>query len=246
MSAQTYFQEAEAALHRVATEQADNINQAADVMVDAIADDKAIYAFGASHSFMVAEEMVYRTGGLMLINPIYPHGMNLFVRPMTATSQLERVEGLGQKLLEASPVAAGDVVIIASTSGRNPVAIDLAMHAVALGLKTIAVTSLDYTNNVTSRHSSGKKLADVCEVVIDNGAPYGDAVVEVDGFADKVGPLSTVTACAVVNALVAEVVAMLVAKGIDPPVYMSANVDGGDEHNARLLEENMHRIHYLA
>jgi uncharacterized phosphosugar-binding protein len=181
----------------------------------------------------------------MLVNPIYPHGMNLFVRPMTLTSQLERVLGLGATLLSGSPVQAGDALIIASTSGRNAVAIDMAIAAKERGMGVIGITALAYTKGVTSRHPSGKKLVDLCDVVIDNCAPYGDAAVEVEGFPQKVGPLSSVTGCAIVNALVAEVVARLVQRGITPPVYMSANLDGGDEFNARLLAENKHRIHYL-
>jgi uncharacterized phosphosugar-binding protein len=245
MSANAYFQEAIAALQRVAESQREPIAQAAEMLVEAAATDHSLYAFGASHSFILAEEMVYRTGGLMLVNPIYPHGMNLFVRPMTLTSQLERVLGLGATLLNGSPVQAGDALIIASTSGRNAVAIDMAIAAKERGMGVIGITALAYTRGVTSRHPSGKKLVDLCDVVIDNGAPYGDAAVEVEGFPQKTGPLSSVTGCAIVNALVAEVVARLVQRGITPPVYMSANLDGGDEFNARLLAENKHRIHYL-
>ena len=245
MSASAYFSEAVRVLQRVAETQREPLRRAAELLADAIAGKASIYSFGASHSFILTEEMVYRTGGLMLVNPIYPHGMNLFVRPLPSTSQFERVEGLGQKLLETAPVKAGDVLLITSTSGRNAVVIDMAMHARKLGLKVIGITAMAYTKGVTSRHSSGKKLIDFCDLVIDNGAPYGDAAVAVPGFADKVGPLSTVTGCAIVNAIVAEVVSILVARGITPPVYMSANVDGGDAHNAKLLRENAHRIHYL-
>jgi uncharacterized phosphosugar-binding protein len=215
------------------------------MMAGAIRGDKALYAFGASHSFMLAEEMVYRTGGLMLVNPICPHGMNLFVRPMTLTSKLERIEGLGAELVRGSPVADGDVLIIASTSGRNAVAIDAAVAALDTGAHVIGITSLAYTAGVASRHSSGKKLADLCEIVIDSGAPLGDAAVRLEGFAQPVGPLSTVLGCAVVNALAVEVTARLIADGIEPPVFMSANLDGGDEYNARLLAANRHRIHYM-
>lgn len=245
MSAQAYFTEALAALEQVAQSQATPIIAAADRLVEAITGGKSIYAFGASHSFMVVEEMVYRTGGLMLINPIYPHGMNLFVRPMTATSRLERIPGLGAELLASAPVQAGDVLMIASTSGRNAVVIDMAIAARERGLHTIGITALAYTRGVASRHPSGKKLADLCDLVIDNGAPYGDAAVSVPGFPQKTGPLSSLTAIAVVNAIVAETVAKLVARGITPPVFMSANLDGGDAFNAKLLQENRHRIHYL-
>jgi len=245
VSADAYFAQAIKVLEDVRETQAEVIGRAADVLVEAVMGDRAIYAFGATHSFMVAEELVYRTGGLMLVNPIYPHGMNLFVRPMTSTSRLERVPGLGRELLGTVPLQAGDAVVVASTSGRNAVPIDLAMEAGERGAHTIAITSMAYTSGVGSRHPSGKKLCDVCETVIDNGAPHGDAAAEIPGFPQRVGPLSTVTACAVVNALIAETVARLVARGETPPVFVSANLDGGDEHNAELLARNRHRIHYL-
>lgn len=245
MSAPAYFDKAMDALRFVAETQGDAIGRAAEAMVEAIAGDRRLFSFGASHSFMLTEELVYRTGGLMLVNPIYPHGMNLFVRPMTLTSQLERIPGLGATLLEGAPAQSGDVLILASTSGRNAVAIDMALAARAKEMFVIGITSMDYTSRVTSRHPSGKKVSDLCDVVIDNGAPYGDAAVEVPGFAQKVSPLSSVTGCAIVNAIAAEVVARLVARGITPPVYVSANVDGGDEYNSRLLQENRARIFYL-
>lgn len=245
MSSKAYFAAAEAALRRVAETQAEPIRAAAAMLVDAIAGDAAIFSFGASHSFILTEEAVYRTGGLMLVNPIYPHGMNLSVRPMTATSRLERVPGFGRELLEASPAKKGDVLMIASTSGRNAVVIDMAFAAREKGIRTIGITSVAYTRSVTSRHPSGKKLIDLCDVMIDNGAPAGDAAVEIKGFPDRVGPLSTVTGCAVVNAIVCEVVEMLVARGALPPVFMSANLDGGDAHNALLLSTNRHRIFYM-
>jgi uncharacterized phosphosugar-binding protein len=245
MSAERYFEKAIETLQSVAESQQDNIARAARMLVDAVVGGGSIFSFGASHSFMLTEELVYRTGGLMLVNPIYPHGMNLFVRPVTATSRLERVVGLGAELLSSSEAKAGDVLILASTSGRNAVVIDMAIAAREKGIGTIGITSLAYTRGVGSRHPSGKKLVDLCDVVIDNGAPLGDAAVEIPGFAQKVGPLSSVAGCAIVNALVVEVVGRLVKQGIEPPVFMSANLDGGDEYNARLLAENRERIHYL-
>ena len=104
---------------------------------------------------------------------------------------------------------------------------------------------MSYSEGVASRHPSGSRLFELVDLVIDNGAPLGDAAVEVPGFAQKVGPISSLTGIAIVNALACEVVAWLVAKGVEPPVFMSANMDGGDEANARLLEANQHRIHYM-
>lgn len=244
MSAHAYLDAAVAGIERLRG-QLPAIKAAAEALTAAIVEGQRIFAFGASHSFMLAEELVYRTGGLMLVNPIYPHGMNLSVRPVTLTSQLERVEGLGGTLLRGQPVQAGDVLIIASTSGRNAVALDMALAARELRVTTIAVTSLAYSQQVESRHSSGKKLYELCDLVIDNCAPLGDAAVPVEGFAQAVGPLSTVLGCAVVNAIATQVVANLVARGVTPPVFISANMPGGDEHNARLLAENRERIFYM-
>ena len=144
---------------------------------------------------------------------------------------------------EAGP---GDVLILASTSGRNAVVIDMALAAREKGVRVAGITAVAYSQGVASRHPSGKRLLDLCDVVIDNGAPLGDAAVAIPGLSQKVGPLSSLTGIAIVNALVAEVVARLVNRGMQPPVFMSANLDGGDEWNARLLKENRHRIHYMS
>lgn len=244
MSAHAYLGAAAAGIERL-HQQLAAIEAAAEALTAAIVEGRRIFAFGASHSFMLAEELVYRTGGLMLVNPIYPHGMNLSVRPVTLTSQLERVEGLGATLLRGQPIEASDVLIIASTSGRNAVALDMALAARELGVTTIAVTALEYSRQVESRHSSGKKLYELADIVIDNCAPLGDAAVPIEGFAQAVGPLSTVLGCAVVNAIATQVVANLVGRGVTPPVFISANMPGGDEHNARLLAENRERIFYM-
>lgn len=245
MSADAYFNTAVEIIKKIAEEQKGPIKQASALLADTMGGKGSVYAFGATHSFIMAQEMTYRTGGLMLVNPVYPHGMNLSVRPMTMTSRLERIPGFGAELLDGTSAGEGDALLIFSTSGRNAVAIDMALRAAEKKVRTIGVTSMAYTNAVASRHPSGKKLADVCDIVIDNGAPYGDAVVEIKGFAGKVGPISSVTGCAVVNAIVAESVSIMVEREILPPVFMSANVDGGDEYNDRLLKQNANRIHYM-
>ena len=240
-----YFEIAIATLQKIRESQAEPLAKAAAKLVETITSGKQIFSFGASHSFMLSEELVYRTGGLMLINPIYPHGMNLSVRPMSMTSQLERVLGLGKVLLQGAPIKSGDTLLLTSVSGRNAVILDMATAAREMGVYTIGITSMDYTNSVTSRHPSGKKLCELVDLVLDDGAPAGDAAVSIEGFSQNVGPLSTVTGCALVDALTCAVVEELVAQGVQPPVYVSANVDGGDEHNAKLMAENADRIHYL-
>ena len=245
MPTRTYFDAVRAALDTIERTQRPAIGAAAQAMIDAITGGHSLFSFGATHSFIITQEMVYRTGGLMLVNPIYPHGMDFTNRSMPATSQLERVPGYGAALLDTSPAAAGDVLLVASTSGRNAVGIDMALRAREKGITVIGLTSLAYTAGVSSRHPSGKKLADICDIVIDNAAPYGDAAVAVPGLPQKVAPLSTVTGCAIANALVTEVVEGLCARGVTPPVYLSANLDGGDAFNREQLEANKDRINYL-
>ena len=240
-----YLEAVREGLVRLQETQGPALRQAAEVITDAIVQGRQVFSFGASHSFILTEEMVYRTGGLMLVNPIYPHGMNLMVRPLTLTSQLERVEGLGAELLRSSPAREGDVLLLASTSGRNAVALDMALEARKKGITTIGITALEYSRQVQSRHSSGKRLFELTDLVIDTCTPLGDAAVSFEGFPQKSGPLSTVLGCAVVNALCCQVIQNLLNRGVTPPVFISANLDGGDEHNRKLMEQNRDRIHYL-
>lgn len=245
MSSEAYIEAAAEGIARLEETQLEAINEAAEALTDAIVDGRNIFSFGASHSFMLTEEMVYRTGGLMLVNPIYPHGMNLSVRPMTLTSQIERTPELGARLLEESPADEGDVLMIASTSGRNHVVVDMALAAQQMELTTIGITSLQYSRQVDSRHPSGEKLYELCDIVIDNCAPLGDVAVKVRGFEQATGPLSTVLGCCIVNAVVSQVVANLVEQGVAPPVFISANMPGGDEHNEQMLAKNRDRIFYM-
>ena len=104
---------------------------------------------------------------------------------------------------------------------------------------------MDYSLNVTSRHPSGKRMFELVDLVIDNCAPKGDAAVEFDGFPQKSGPLSSVLGCTVVNCIACRVIENLLERGVTPPVFISANVEGGDEHNAALLEEYRDRIFYM-
>ncbi len=245
MSASAYFDAAEAGLRKLRDEQLPAIEAAAELIAEAISQQRALFAFGATHSFILPMELCYRTGGLMLVNTIYPHGMDLAVRPMTMTSQIERIPGYGRLLLENSPARAGDVLLLASTSGRNAVVIDMAIAAREREISVIGITSLDYSMGVPSRHPSGRRMLDFCDVVIDNCAPLGDAAVSIEGLGQKTGPLSSVLGCVVVNAIAAEVIARLIERGIEPPVYISANMPGGDEHNARMLAQYSDRIHYM-
>ncbi len=216
-----------------------------DKMIQAIRTKHSIYLFGCSHAGILAEEMFYRTGGLALINPIFFPGFMLNTRPITMTSQLERVEGIGKTLLDQNHVKAGDFLLIHSVSGRNTVPVEMAMKAREMGVFVACITNLEYSSAVSSRHPSGKRLFEVCDVVIDNCGTLGDAAIAVPNLAEHIGPTSTAVGTAILNALVVEVIEELVAAGEIPPIFMSANLDGGDAHNKAMMEEYKDNIFYM-
>ena len=122
---------------------------------------------------------------------------------------------------------------------------DMALCAAEKGVTTVAITNLNYSRAVDSRHPSGKRLFEVCDFVIDNMGDAGDAAVSIEGLPEKIGPTSTAVGAALINALVIDSVNKMIADGIVPPVLMSANIDGGDEHNERVFKEYADNIFYM-
>jgi uncharacterized phosphosugar-binding protein len=232
-------------LEKVRRTQREAMLRAADEIAEAIARGNGVFVFGCSHAAILAAEVFYRAGGLALLNPIFAPGLTPDVRPITRTTELERLEGYGRAIIDTSPVRPGDVLIVHSVSGRNAVPVEMALEAKARGVRVIALTSVAYAASVTSRHSSGKRLHEVADVVLDNCGAPGDAVVEVPGLDQRTGPTSDVVGAAILHSVVAQVIDNLIARGITPPVFVSANLDGGDEHNARILAKYRDRIHYL-
>ncbi len=225
--------------------QQDTLNRVSDLLAEKIENKNNVFVFGCSHAGILAEEVFYRTGGLAVINPIFFPGFMLNTRPITMTSQLERLPGLGKIILEQNHVSNGDLLILHSVSGRNTVPVDMALEAKRLGVTTVCITNISYSNAVTSRHPCGKRLFEVCDLVIDNCGDVGDAAITLDGLAEKIGPTSTAVGTALLNAIVIDAVEKMISDGIVPPVFMSANLNGGDEHNARIFEEYGDNIFYM-
>lgn len=216
-----------------------------ELMGDTVLNGKNIYIFGASHAGIVAEEATYRAGGLAIFNPIFHSSLMLNVRPVTLTTDIENIEGIGNKIIEASPIQTGDVLLIHSVSGRNPVVIDIAIAAKEKGATLIAITSLDTAKRVHSKHSSNKLLCDIVDYVIDNACDFGDASVEIPGMPQKAAPLSTIMSVTIMNCLSLVICETMMAKGKMPPVLASANIDGNDTINQRIFTQYRRQIHYL-
>ncbi len=241
----SYIAKIKELVDQVEAEETDHIRQAAGWVTDALENGHAIYAFGASHASILSQELFYRAGGLLPVTPIFGREIMLDTAPVTKTSQMEKLEGYGRILADSYPLAAGDILLIHSVSGRNPVAIDLALAAKEKGVRLIGITSRAYSASVSSRHSSGKKLMDLCDLILDNHGEIGDACCPVEGLPVKVGASSTVIGCLMVNAMMVEAVERIQKnKKIPAPVFYSANLDGGAEKNQELFERFRQQIHY--
>ncbi|MFE9774000.1 SIS domain-containing protein [Streptomyces sp. NPDC005931] len=233
-------------LQRVRDEEAGAIAAAGTLLADTVADGGRLFAFGAGHSSLAAQDLVYRAGGLALMNLLtVPGAVGVDVTPATLGSALERVDGLATAVLDASPLRAGDALVIVSLSGRNALPVEMAIHARSLGARVIGVTSVAYATRTTSRHSSGTFLKDHCDVVLDSRIAVGDAELTLDDVPAPFAPASTVVTTALLQAVMATTAATLADRGIEPPLLRSGNVDGGHDWNARVFEQYRDRIFYL-
>ena len=245
MKSDSYIQIVQQTIERAWNSQREMISKLAQAIADTLQSRHSVFIFGCSHAGILAEEAFYRTGGLAVINPIFFPAFMLNTRPVTMTSQMERVDGLGKVLADANRLAEGDLLILHSVSGRNNVPVEFAMEAHARGVQTAAITNIAYSSSVTSRHPSGKRLFEVCDMVLDNCGCAGDAAVMLDGFPEKIGPTSTACGTALLNGIIIETVERMLQNGVTPPVFVSANLDGGDAHNREIFEQYKDQIRYM-
>lgn len=230
MLAKKYLDKGLELIQRFQDTQLENVEHAAELIAQAVADGHTLYAWGGPHSSLPVQDIFWRAGGLALVNPLLTPGLSLEIGPIYLTSLYERVEGAGREFFNQVGAEAGDVIILVSTSGRNPFPIEMAMAARGAGLKVIGVTSMTYTNAVSSRHPLNKKMYEYCDIVMDNLTAPGDAVLEDKRLPQKVGPTSGWMGCLILQALMAEVAERLAEKGIVPPIYFALNLDGQEEY----------------
>ena len=220
------------------------LDAAIGIMTRAIEAGAVIQAFGTGHSEAFAMEIAGRAGGLIPTNKITLRDLVLRGSlPVDALggSSLERNPDIVANLWEISPIQPGDVFVIASNSGVNGSIVGLALLAKDRGHDVIAVTSLQHTAEVRPKHPSGRRLSEVADVVIDNLAPYGDATLALPGGV-AVGSVSSITSAFIAQLLTIGVAERMRADGHEPPLYLSANIPGGDEHNHALEKKYEGRI----
>jgi uncharacterized phosphosugar-binding protein len=225
---------------------------ACDLIVAALQAGGVIHAFGTGHSEAFAMEIAGRAGGLIATNRIALRDVVLHGSrdvSVLVGSTMERDASVVEELVETTPLSPADVFVIASNSGVNGSVVGMALAAAGRGHKVIAVTSLEHTNAVTPKHPSGKRLSEIADVVIDNLAPFGDTTLSIPlagGDGVGVGAISSITAAFIAQLLTMMVADRLHKAGEIPPVYISANIPGGDEHNHALEDRYRGRIRRLA
>ncbi|WP_328996729.1 SIS domain-containing protein [Kribbella sp. NBC_01245] len=248
VSAEGYLEALAPIMAAVSAQASGPIQTAADLVVESLRANGVVQAFGSGHSEALAMEIAGRAGGLVPTNRIALRDLVLLggePREVLSTGILERDPSVARRLYDLTSPAASDIFVIASNSGVNGSIVELATVVKEKGHKLIALTSLQHTSGVESRHPSGTKLIDHADVVLDNGAPYGDSVLELPS-GGSVCAVSSITAALLAQLLVAEVVRRLTEAGETPPVYLSANIPGGDDHNHVLEERYDGRIRRTA
>ncbi len=223
---------------------AGGLDPAIDLMVSSLKGGGVVQAFGTGHSQAFAMEVAGRAGGLIPTHAIVLR--DVVLRGSRDVSQLqgatlERDESVADELYDLYAFDPADIFVIASNSGVNGSIVGVALRAKADGHPVIAVTSLEHTRAVTPKHSSGKRLSEIADVVIDNRAPYGDATIDL-GNGLSAGSVSSITAAYIAQILTLGTAERLRDAGEVPPLYLSANIPGGDEHNDALKARYGERI----
>jgi uncharacterized phosphosugar-binding protein len=236
IGAAAYASAARAVVDQVIDGEMPGVVKAAEILYATLQAGGIVQAFGTGHSEALTMEVAGRAGGLVPTNRIALRDVVLRggePPALLADVTFERQPETAHRLYELAAVQSGDAFVIASSSGINGAVVEMALLAKERGHQIIAITSVRHSARVNSRHPSGRRLAELADVVLDNGAPYGDALLPLpDGGA--VCAVSSITAALLAQMVLAEVVRRYLEAGEQPPIYLSANVPGGDEHNRAL------------
>ncbi|MGH9396851.1 MAG: sugar isomerase domain-containing protein [Terriglobia bacterium] len=236
-----FFDAIRAAISRV---EMDSLRTAAEIVAATLEGGGIIHTFGTGHSSLLAQEMFYRAGGLVAVNPILDPRLGFEYGAFESTA-FERSADGAARLAEKAGFRAGDTGIIISNSGRNPLPVEMALRMKAAGLKLIVLTNIEQSRASASRHALGKRLFELADAVLDNHCPSGDAAVQIEGLAQRLGPLSTIMGASILHGVVLEAAAMLAAKGKPPATLISANISGpGTEDLHTSVEPYQERIRY--
>jgi uncharacterized phosphosugar-binding protein len=241
-----YLQNVQGKLERVESSQADAIKKAGAMIADAYQADRLIHVYGGGgHTVMMVCEMFFRAGGLANVNPVFGHDISPLCQALKYL-EIERTTGYGACLIRYYDLKKDDLLIVFHNIGYNPTTIDAAEEAKKRGAKIIAVSSTDWQKKLPKdhhiRHPNGKHLFEYADLKIDDANPFGDADFYVQGYDVALAPTSTIVDAYIAHRMVIEAVAEMKKRGLEPPIFRSANLPGGDEFNAKLLERYRNRV----
>ena len=228
-------------IEKVRDNQDEKFDQASDIIVNAILEEKMIHFWGpGGHSSIFAEDVMYREGELACINPIIDPNISLGHGALKEINYFERVEKLGKIIIKCNRIKAGDVVVIGSAYGVNPVCIEGALECKKEGAKVIAITSPAFSealDNEETRHANGKGLNEIADVYINSYSPFDDLAMKIDEMEQKFGPVGTIMQLITLKALTTTVIKKLAQKGVEVPIWKNALEKGGPEFNDRFLDK---------
>ena len=218
-----YFKKISVLLEEILEHESNKMEETANLFYEIIQQKGRIFVSGSGHSSLVAQEAYYRAGGLVSIKPIWLKSL-LITENAEMSTHLERISGIAEATFNEHQPNNKDCLVVVSNSGRNAYGIELAIKAKSIGCKTVALTSIQHSSNVESRHSSGKRLFELCDIVIDSHVPLGDASMSHPDFKENFGPLSTVSTVAIFNAVICRTIEILIENNQQPEVFRSANL----------------------
>jgi uncharacterized phosphosugar-binding protein len=240
-TAAAYLKELTERIGRLLDQNAEAIAKAADAVEATARADGLVYIFGSGHSHTLAEEAHFRAGGLAITVPILA-GATMVHEGAVAGTAFERMSGLVAPIFDRYPVGPHDVLVVVSNSGVNAAPVEAAKIGKARGAVVIAITSEEYSRTAARGR---ERLAEVADIVLDNGAPPGDAIIALPGSELRVGPISTPVGAALMNAFLAEAAVRLQSSGVSAPIYLSANMPGAVEINDALVARYRPRNRHL-
>lgn len=229
------FNKATELIEKLRITQEENILAAAKCIADTMEAGGILQAFGSGHSQAGAMELCGRAGGFVPTKNIKE----------PAQGKYESVPGVAEIFLREVEILKEDTVFIISNSGRNPLPLEIATQAKERGAKVVALTSVSASSKLSSFHKSGKRLFEIADVVIDNQVPDGDASLTLEGLDTAICGMSSITTAVALQATVYEAAKMLLERGITPPFYKSANIDGGKEYNYKLVDKYFNRMFHI-
>jgi uncharacterized phosphosugar-binding protein len=244
MSAAAYLERVAAMVAELRRDHLDRIQQAAAMVADTIRDDAIVHIFGTGHSHLLAEETLFRAGGLAAVDAILDPALMLR-DGARASTRVERLSGYAEIVAGNYRFSTGDLLIVVSNSGVNAVPVEMALLGKRAGMKVIAISAVDYARATDPAPEVGQRLTDVADLTLDNLGEPGDAVVRLGADGLRGGPTSTVIGAALLNAVMVEASTRLAQVGVEPPVYRSSNMPGAGDHNRRLVERYVDRVKHL-